>query len=435
MQTEESIRECPAVLVTAPASGQGKTTISAAIARAWRDRGLRVRVFKVGPDFIDPTILEVASGSPVYQLDLWMGGEEDCRRRLHAAAEEVDLILIEGVMGMYDGSPSSAELAVRFGVPVLPVIDASAMAQTFGAIVHGLATFREDVNIAGVVANRTGSAGHGDFLREAMPDGIALWAALQRDEGIELPSRHLGLVLAKELDDLEQRIARAAAAIEPHLPAQPARGRFPASAANTVPKSRLQGRRIAVARDAAFCFCYRANLELLEAMGAELAFFSPMTDRSVPEADAVYLPGGYPELHVDALAANEAMLDSVRTFHASGRPMLAECGGMLYLLEGLAPHESESRTLAGLLPGRATMQPRLTAIGMQEAELPGGNLRGHTFHHSSLDSDMQPACVAINGRGRGVTESVFRDGSLTASYIHWYFPSAPEAAARLFDPV
>lgn len=433
MQTDESIRECPAVLVTAPASGQGKTTISAAIARAYRNRGLRVRVFKTGPDFIDPTILEVASGSPVYQLDLWMGGEDDCRRRLYEAAGEVDLILIEGVMGMYDGNPSSAELAVRFGVPVLPVIDANAMAQTFGAIVHGLATFRDDVSIAGVVANRTGSTGHGDFLREAMPEGIPLWAALQRDEEIELPSRHLGLVLADELDGLEARIARAAEALEPYLPERPARGRFPEPSAETVPEDRLRGRRIAVARDAAFCFVYRANLELLEAMGARLEFFSPMADSALPEADAVYLPGGYPELHLDALADNRDMLESIRAFHAEGRPMLAECGGMLYLLDELSPLEGAARAMGGLVPGKASMQPRLTAIGMQEMELPGGSLRGHTFHHSKLETDREPERVAINGRGRGVTEGLFRQGPLTASYIHWYFPSSPEAAAGFFE--
>ncbi len=433
MQTEEAIRECPAVLVTAPASGQGKTTITAAIARAYRDRGLRVRAFKTGPDFIDPTILECATGSPVYQLDLWMGGEDDCRRRLHEAAGEVDLILIEGVMGLYDGNPSSAELAARFGVAVLPVIDANAMAQTFGAIVHGLATFDGGVTLAGVVANRTGSAGHGEFLDEAMPAEIPLWAALQRDERIELPSRHLGLVLADELTDLEARIERAAAALEPHLPERPATGRFPAPAATRITAGRMAGRRIAVGRDAAFCFVYRANLELLEAMGAELVFFSPLADTALPDADALYLPGGYPELHVDVLADNRSMLESLRAFHAAGRPILAECGGMLYLLERLAPLEGQARDLAGLLPGAAMMQPRLTAIGMQEADLPGGPLRGHTFHHSSLDTTLDPVTTARNGRGRGVTEAVFRRGSLTASYIHWYFPSAPEAAARLFE--
>lgn len=433
MQTAESIRECPAVLVTAPASGQGKTTVSAAIARAYRDRGLRVRAFKTGPDFIDPTILECATGSPVYQLDLWMGGENDCRRRLYEAAGEVDLILIEGVMGLYDGNPSSAELAARFGVAALPVIDASAMAQTFGAIVHGLATFDGGVTLAGVVANRTGSAGHGEFLNEAMPAEIPLWAALQRDERIELPSRHLGLVLADELSDLETRIECAAAALEPHLPERPATGRFPAPVAAPIPEGRMAGRRIAVARDAAFCFVYRANLELLEAMGAELTFFSPLTDTGVPQADALYLPGGYPELHLESLSGNRSMLASMKRFHAEDRPILAECGGMMYLLDRLAPLEGEARELAGLLPGTATMQPRLTAIGMQEADLPGGPLRGHTFHHSRLETGLESVTAVRNGRGRGVTEAVFRRGPLTASYIHWYFPSAPEAAARLFD--
>jgi cobyrinic acid a,c-diamide synthase len=431
---QSTTRTCPAVLVTAPASGQGKTTVTAALARAWRNRGLRVQAFKTGPDFIDPTILECATGRPVYQLDLWMGGEGDCRRRLHAAAGEADLIVIEGVMGLFDGNPSSADLAERFGVPILAVIDASAMAQTFGAIVHGLDQFREGIRLAGVIANRTGSAGHGDFLAESMPADIPLWGALRRDQAVELPSRHLGLVLAGELDDLDQRLERAAGQLEPLLPANLASGTFP-TAEDPVPESaiRLDGVRIGVARDAAFCFVYRANLDLLESLGAELEFFSPLADRDLPaNVDSLYLPGGYPELHAAGLAANESLKGAVRAFHDTGGAIVAECGGMLWLLDRLTPLEEAPYPMVGLLAGEAHMEPRLTALGMQEFELPAGALRGHTFHHARLDSAPEAIGHATNPRGRGAAEAVFRDGGLVASFLHWYFPSNPEAAARLF---
>ena len=426
-------RSCPAVLVTAPASGQGKTTVTAALARAWRNRGLRVQAFKTGPDFIDPTILECATGRPVYQLDLWMGGEDDCRRRLQAAAGAADLIVIEGVMGLFDGNPSSADLAVRFGVPILAVIDASAMAQTFGAIVHGLDQFRDGVRLAGVIANRTGSAGHGDFLAESMPTGIPLWGALRRDQAVELPSRHLGLVLASELEDLESRLERAAEQLEPLLPAELASGAFPPPLEpEPVAATRLDGVRIAVARDAAFCFVYRANLDLLEALGAELVFFSPLVDTDLPAGtDAVYLPGGYPELHASTLSANESLKASLREFHARGRPIVAECGGMLWLLERLNPLDEPASPMVGLVAGEAKMQPRLTALGMQAFDLSGGTLRGHTFHHARLEKAPEASGHATNPRGRGAAEAVFRDGALTASFLHWYFPSNPEATAQL----
>jgi cobyrinic acid a,c-diamide synthase len=363
-----------------------------------------------------------------------MGGEDDCRRRLHAAVDDADLIVIEGVMGLFDGNPSSADLAERFGVPILAVIDASAMAQTFGAIVHGLDRFREGIHLAGVIANRTGSEGHGDFLAESMPSGVPLWGALRRDQAVELPSRHLGLVLASELDDLDRRLERAAEQLEPLLPEQLASGVFPAAEEpEPVAATGLDGLRIAVARDAAFCFVYRANLDLLEALGAELAFFSPLADADLPaDVDALYLPGGYPELHAASLAENESMKSAVRAFHAKGSAIVAECGGLLWLLDRLTPLEDQPYPMVGLLAGEAHMEPRLTALGMQEFGLEAGALRGHTFHHARLDSALEPAGHATNPRGRGAAEAVFRDGALIASFLHWYFPSNPEATARLF---
>lgn len=206
-------RNCPALLIAAPASGQGKTTVTAALARLHARQGKRVRVFKCGPDFLDPMILARASGKPVYQLDLWMVGEEESRRLLWEAAGEADLILIEGVMGLFDGAPSAADLARRFGVPVLAVIDGSAMAQTFGAMAHGLSSFQPDLPFDGVLANRVGSARHGEILRDSLSESIRWYGALPRSVEVELPSRHLGLVQAEELADLDARLDAAADAL------------------------------------------------------------------------------------------------------------------------------------------------------------------------------------------------------------------------------
>ena len=427
---------CPALLIGAPASGQGKTTATAALARWHRKQGRRVRVFKTGPDFLDPMILERASGQPVQQLDLWMGGEAHCRALLYRAACEADLILVEGVMGLHDGTPSSADLARRFGLPVMAVIDGSAMAQTFGALAHGLATYGPGVSLAGVLANRVGSATHAQMLRESLPDGMAWFGALPRDEAYALPSRHLGLVQAAEVADLEQRIERAAQALGAIDVPWPAPVRFE-SAEVAPPERSLSGVRIAVARDAAFSFLYRANLDTLEALGAEAVFFSPLADEPVPDAHALYLPGGYPELHAARLHPDTAAGASIRDHHARGKPIVAECGGMLALLASLTDANGHTAPMLGLMPGHATMEKRLVNLGLHSAELPEGPVRGHTFHHARVETPLEPLAMTQAQRQHGKPEGIYRtgpSGRLHASFLHLYFPSNPPAVARLFHP-
>lgn len=420
---------CPALLVAAPASGQGKTLVTAALARRHRQAGRRVRVFKCGPDFLDPMVLERASGAPVYQLDLFMGREDHGRALLHAAAREADLILVEGVMGLFDGNPSAADMAARFGLPVLAVIDAGAMAQSFGALALGLATYREDISVGAVLANRVGSARHAAMLEESLRGGIEWLGTLPRDAEITLPERHLGLVQAGEIADLDQRIDRAAALLPEAALWLPEAIRFAAPEAPPPPRL-LQGRRIAIARDEAFAFLYPANLDMLRAMGAQLSFFSPLADEWL-EADALWLPGGYPELHLERLAGNERFLSGLRQHHAAGRPILAECGGMLVCLDRLHDGKGNSAAMAGLMPGEAHLQPRLAALGLQAMALPAGELRGHTFHYSRLETPLSPAQHADNPNG-GAGEALYRHGSLAASYVHFHFASHPAAAASLF---
>lgn len=430
---------CRAILIAAPASGQGKTTVTAALARQARARGERVRVFKTGPDFLDPMIHEQASGVPCYQLDLFMGGLEHCRSLLAHAAAEADLVLVEGVMGLYDGKPSSADLARAFRLPVVAVIDASSMAQTFGAIAHGLASFQPDLEFAGVIANRVGSERHTDMLFEALPPHLPGLGWLPREAAITLPERHLGLLPAAELADLDAKLDRAASALrfDPTLLLDWEGNAGLACDSTTTPASAatafsLHGQRIAIGRDEAFCFAYPANLDTLRELGAELAFFSPLRDASLPECDAIWLPGGYPELHAAKIAANSSMQLALLAHAAADKPILAECGGMMSLFETLVTADGAMHTGFGLLEGGALMQGKLAALGLQEVELPEGSLRGHSFHYSRADTPLQPIAQGCNPNGGATAEAVYRVGRTTASYIHFYFPSNPAAVAALF---
>lgn len=426
-----SERICRALFIAAPASGQGKTTVTAALARHYRNQGLTVRVFKTGPDFLDPMIHEVASGNPVYQLDMWMGSDEHCRQLIYTAADEADIILIEGVMGLFDGTPSSADLARLFNIPILLCVSAQSMAQSFGAIAHGLATYQKDTPIAGVIANNVASKSHADLLENSLINGMRFFGALPRlCPEQQLPSRHLGLVQAEEIEHLDNLLDELAAQLsdscESLLPYE-----ISISAPTTsesVP-ALLRGTRVAVARDLAFSFCYRANIDVLKTMGAEIVYTSPINDTHLPACDSLYLPGGYPELHLSALAKNHSYKQSVLKHINAGKPCLAECGGMLYLLESLTDQQGNTEQLVGALPGQSVMQNKLANLGLAEVELPEGTLRGHSYHHSTTEIAAEP--ITFTQGRRGKREPVFRTKRITASYLHYYFPSNPEAIARL----
>ena len=435
---------CPVLLVAAPASGQGKTTVACALARLHSRQGRQVRVFKCGPDFLDPYWLALASGAPVHQLDLWMTGEADCAQRLHDAARQADLIIVEGVMGLFDGQPSAADLAQRFGLPVLTVIDASAMAGTFGALAWGLLHYREGLSFAGVLANRVASPGHAAMLQGSLRDPAQWLGALMRSADFSLPERHLGLIMDHELGDALHRLDAVADAL-----AETALGKmgledlqawavtFEAgdAAGRDFPVAALQGRTIAVARDAAFCFIYAANLDCLQSMGAELVYFSPLRDSALPQCDALWLPGGYPELHAETLTANHAMKASIAAHVKAGKPVWAECGGMMALFSQIIDLEGVSHPMWDVLPGSVTMQKRLAALGPQQLDVAGGSLRGHTFHYSTCATPLPAASRSQASPGRplrGEGEALYVAGRVQASYFHAWFASNPTAAARLF---
>ena len=423
---------CPALLIAAPSSGQGKTTVTAALARLHTRQGRRVTVFKCGPDFLDPQIHAVASGRPCQNLDLGMCGEEDARWRLARAAADSDLILLEGVMGLFDGTPSAADIACRFNIPVMAMIDAGAMAQTFGAVAHGLATYRPELPFVGVLANRVGSERHTEMLRDSLPADMGWFGALPRNPDAALPERHLGLLQAAEIDDLEGRLDRLADALSQSATVDLPKAVIFEDAPPPAITPLLAGKRIAIARDAAYGFIYPANLESLLSLGAELRFFSPIAGDPLPECDAVWLPGGYPELHAAALAKNKTLWQALRAHVAAGKPLLAECGGMMSLFDQITDKAGETHAFAGLLPGVSVMQKRLAALGMQFADLPEGRLQGHTFHYSKSETTLLPIVRARTPDNRD-GEAIYRLERLTASYVHFYFPSNPTAIAALFS--
>lgn len=436
-----------ALLVAAPASGQGKTTVTAGLARLHARRGARVRCFKCGPDFIDPVWLAAASGQAVDPLDLWLLGEAECARRLAQAAAEADLVIVEGVMGLFDGTPSAADLAQRFGIPVLAVIDAHAMAGSFAAVTHGLQTWQPGLPWAGVLANRVAGERHAAMLQTALRDPGQWQGALARDDAIALPERHLGLVLPGEVGGAGAarsalaRLDAAADALQSTPLGQREAGAWPAWRAPAVEAAApveplLQGQRIAVARDAAFAFVYEANLALLRALGAEILPFSPLAGETLPRCDALWLPGGYPELHAAALAGCHALREQVQAHVRAGRPLWAECGGMMVLAEALVDAGGREHPMWGLLPGRAVMGRRLAALGPHQWTVPGvaaAPLRGHSFHWSRFETDARPAwrTEALQAAA-GAGEPVYERGGLRASWFHPWFPSSPRLAAWLF---
>jgi cobyrinic acid a,c-diamide synthase len=433
---------CPALFITAPASGQGKTTVVAALARLHTRLGRRVRVFKCGPDFLDPQIHRVASGNDCYNVDLWMCGEADGAWRLAAAAAESDLILVEGVMGLYDGEPSGAEIAARFGLPIVAVINGASMATTFGAIAFGLKHYRPGTDLVGALANRVAGERHAELLRAALPADIDWLGWLARDVDGALPERHLGLLPAAEISGLDARLERIA-----DLLAETGAATLPPPAAFATAKAPvieplLAGVRIAIARDAAFCFLYPANLDCLRELGAELVYFSPLAGDALPDCDAVWLPGGYPELHGETLSAASTLWAALGAHIAAGRPLLAECGGMMSLFDAITGTDGVRHAMAGILPGEIHMQRLLAALGMCSATLaavddedgePCAELRGHSFHYSRAETALAPFTRALRADGRP-GEAIYSRQRLTASYMHFYFPCNPRAAARLFLP-
>jgi len=447
MSEQKNIINCPALFISAPASGQGKTTITAALARLLTRAGKTVRIFKTGPDYLDPKILAQASSQDVVPLDMWMAGETWCQNQLYDAAQTSDLILIEGAMGLFDGDPSSADLAARFSIPIAIVMDVKGMAQTAAAIAMGLTNFRDDIEVAGLIANNCGSDRHRELIEAALPDNVPLLFTVARTDSIALPERHLGLVQACEVhDELERRFENGADLLEQagvmkfvkniksvaFVHTEMTKTLSSTKQAAKINSKALANMTIAIAQDNAFSFIYDANIKFLKDLGADIVFFSPINDTKMPTADVLWLPGGYPELHTQALSNNTTMLVSIKDFFNQGKVILAECGGFLYTLNTLTDLTNTTYPMAGLLKGEGAMRGKRGCQGMQTAPLPEGDIRGHAHHRSRSTVIQDPIAYGRRQRHSAPGEAIYRDKSLTATYLHLFFPSNPEAIIKLF---
>ncbi len=428
-----------AFVIGAANSGSGKTTVAAGLMAALVRRGFVVQPFKVGPDFIDPGLHGLVSGRKSYNLDVWMAGEDYVRDLFLRKSAGADVAVAEGVMGLFDGGESStASLSELLGLPVLLVVDASSMAESAGAVVKGFRDYRRGVRIGGVIFNRVAGRRHRELIMKGMKDveGVRVIGFLPRDESVTIPARHLGLHTADESPLGGAGAEDLAAFIESNLdldlllalvdydrPASPRSG--------PGPRGRAVPGRVAVARDRAFSFYYEDFLETLCSGGSEVLFFSPITAKALPEGiDMLYLGGGYPELYARELAENSSMRMSVRRWCLSGGATLAECGGFMYLTEGIHDFDGLFHPMAGVFPTRARMRRRGRRLGYREVLLTedsvvgkkGERLRGHEFHYS--DIDPMPGSIARIYRfthppGRTEPEGYMYLNTL-GSYVHLY---------------
>ena len=446
-----------ALVIAGPASGVGKTTVALGLMAAFRRRGLTVQPFKCGPDFIDAGHHTRVCARPSRNLDGWMLSGETNRALFDQYSAIADIAIVEGVMGLFDGARNSGEgstaaMAKHLHLPVLLVVDASKMAASAAALVHGFETFDPAVRIAGVVFNKVGSAGHYDLLRDALAQAGCAPAVghLPRDSSFRIPERHLGLHTAHEealpetaLDHLSSLIEQCVdldrvmelAALSPGNEASP-----PAAVAPR--RAGADAVRIAVARDRAFCFYYEDNLDALRAAGAEIIEFSPLADHVLPAGTgAIYIGGGYPELYAAELSANHTMRAAIEQFARGGGPVYAECGGLMYLARHLHRKDGEELPMVGLLPFGTRLTDRLVHFGYTEVSFAvdcllgraGDSARGHSFHYSTIDEIPEIDCAY---RLRSTLSGVERVegyvvGNVLASYIHLHFLSNPQLGTNL----
>jgi cobyrinic acid a,c-diamide synthase len=436
----------PRVVVAGTGSGVGKTTVATGLMRALAARGCRVAGFKVGPDFIDPSYHALATGRAARNLDAFLSGPELIGPLFAHGARDADVAVIEGVMGLFDGKAgggemaSTAQVAKLLRAPVLLVLDASAMARSAAAMVHGFASFDPWVRVAGVILNRVGSPRHEEMLREAIaPLGVPVLGVLARRDDLRSPERHLGLVPAVEREHgAREAVVAMGAAVDEGCDLEAIASLAATALRLTAWEWRPDDQppvasvRLAVAAGPAFSFRYEENLELLRAAGAELLEFDPLRDAALPEgAEALYLGGGFPETFAPGLSANRALRAEIGAFCGLGRPVVAECGGLLYLARSL-----DGLPMCDVIDAAGRMTERL-ALGYREAVArhpsalcaAGARVHGHEFHYSRLDPPAGPTPAwSFGERAEG-----FVSGGVQASYLHTHWAATPGFARRLVD--
>lgn len=448
------------LIIAAPQSGSGKTTVTLGLLAALTRRGRRVAPFKAGPDFIDPGYHRLVTGRPSVNLDGWICPPDFVRETFRYHSRGSDMALIEGVMGLFDGLASSpqegstAQVARLTGAPVILVVNARGMAASAAALVAGFARFDPAVRVSGVIFNNTGGERHAAILAGAMREHcpeVAFLGAIPRDEALDIPSRHLGLVTAGDNPLSDDFIGRLADTVERHVDLELlekcSETAVPqATVPCPLPLAPFSSVAMAVARDRAFCFVYEDNLRLMRQAGLEPRFFSPLEDRTLPEGcQGIYLPGGYPELHLQELAENRPLLAAIRKAVDAGVPVYGECGGLLYLTGGVVEADSAvpEYPLAGVFPVHAVMGSKRAALGYREVTLArdtllgpqGLRLRGHEFHYSTIGE--MPETVRrdylVSRPGEPVRAEGYASGSCLASYVHLHFGSDPRAVQSLAE--
>ena len=449
------------VVIAGTHSGCGKTTMTLGIMAALNKKGLKVQPFKTGPDFIDTGLHKLITGRTSRNLDLWMCGRDYVKECFQKHSSDADISVIEGVMGMYDGNICTADLAAELGLPVILVVDAYGMAESAGAVVKGFCEYSRfnihNSRFAGVIFNRVASERHYSRIKDSVQD-ISVLGYLPRDPDFNIPHRHLGLVVAEETPIDQKEIDKLADAIIKYVDIDLILRKTPPCGPPLVRRELKGGSaasyKIAVAYDKAFCFYYEDNLDLLKKAGAEIVNFSPLSDTKIPdEIDALYIGGGYPELHAQQLSENKAMLGSIKNFADSGNPVYAECGGFMYLTEGIYDFANVLYPMAGIFPFKTRMLKGRLRLGYREAELKqdsilgqkGAAIRGHEFHYSEIVDRTQNLPTGQAGtEHKAQTVYSVKDGSYNTldnegyminntlgSYIHIHFGSSPEIAGHL----
>ena len=435
-------------IVSGTSSGSGKTTVALGLMAAFKQKGYSVQPFKCGPDFIDPGLHKLITGQVSRNLDLWMSGEQFTRATLAKNSQHADITIIEGVMGMFDGGiSSSGSLAATLNIPGILVLDVRSMAESAAAIVKGFETLRPEAAPKGIILNRIASARHLQLVSDAIREHCEaeILGYLPRTLAFEIPSRHLGLLTSDEAPLRPEAIELLAKTVADHIDLDRIEELFsvakkpePNAASAAMPRKNLC--RIGVARDKAFCFYYEDNFDILREAGCELIFFSPLTDTDLPaDLDGLYLGGGYPELYAKILSDNRPMIKAVRQWIENDRPVYAECGGFMYLTEGIIDQDAVFYPMVGAFPVKAHMQQTRASLGYREIQtrLPGcfgvsGTvLRGHEFHYSSIDEmpdHIERIYAVNNGTSEGYTYKKVLGG-----YMHLHFGFAPQVADEFIN--
>jgi len=452
----------PRIIIAGTQSGTGKTSLSLALVASLKRRGFRIQTFKIGPDFLDPSYLTLASERPCYNLDGWMTRREYVLELFHRTTKDADIAVIEGVMGLFDGSDpensegSTAEIARWLDAPVLLLVNVHGMARSLSAVVKGCVEFERDLKIAGVIANHSGSDHHKGWLAQSLESASLppLLGAIPRGAFPTLPSRHLGLTTADPQNLPPEILRDLADVLDQHLSVdavvQIARNASPLSVTELARKAKPRPKPISigVAYDMAFHFYYPDNLDELKLQGCNLILFSPLHDRKLPEEiDALYFGGGYPEEYAETLAENREMQEAVRRFARRGLPLYAECGGLMYLTQGIETAQRKRYPMVGLLPVWSRMLNRLKSLGYVEVTLidnslwgeRGTLLRGHEFHYSELVGFPQrdPLWTPVYRIKRRRSEIIFTEGfqqrNVLASYVHLHWASRPQNVETFID--